>query len=89
MTLQSDDDVARFEITDTGVGVPQPEQHHIFDRFFRASNAAIMQPDAFGLGLFIAKNFAEQLGGTIRFASKEGEGITFTLEIPLKEKKVT
>lgn len=89
MTLQSDDDVARFEITDTGVGVPQPEQHHIFDRFFRASNAAIMQPDAFGLGLFIAKNFAEQLGGTIRFASKEGEGSTFILEIPLKKKKVT
>lgn len=85
MALQSDGNVARFEITDTGVGVPQPEQHHIFDRFFRASNAAIMQPDAFGLGLFIAKNFVEQLGGTITFTSKEGEGSTFVLEIPLKK----
>ena len=87
MTLQSDGDVARFVVTDSGVGIPQPEQHRIFSRFFRASNAAIMQPDAFGLGLFIAKNFVEQLGGTIKFNSKEGEGSTFVLEIPLKNKQ--
>jgi len=82
--LSAYDKTIRFEVTDNGIGVPEQEQHHIFTRFFRASNASAMQPDAFGLGLFISKSFIEQHDGTVGFASKEGIGSTFWFEIPLK-----
>lgn len=81
--LEVHDAMIHFEVGDTGIGIPASEQHHIFSRFFRASNASVMQPDAFGLGLFISKSFVEQHGGTVGFISTEGAGSVFWFEIPL------
>ena len=73
----------RFEITDTGIGIPVAEKPHIFERFHRGWNAALMRPNASGLGLFISKNYIEAHHGTIGFTSTEKKGSTFWFELPV------
>jgi PAS domain S-box-containing protein len=85
ITLQLINNTVRFEVIDTGVGIPAEEQHLIFGRFYRASNASVMLPDGFGIGLFIAKNYIEQHHGKIGFISKENVGSTFWFEVPVRE----
>jgi signal transduction histidine kinase len=72
----------KFEITDTGVGIPYEDQANIFKKFFRASNASLMQPNASGVGMFVTKTLIEHQGGEIDFASEEGVGTTFTFTLP-------
>ena len=73
----------RIAVSDTGIGIPTIQQKNIFSRFFRGANAARMEPDGSGLGLFIAKGIVEKYGGTIGFQSKEGDGTTFHVELPI------
>ena len=70
-----------MKIQDEGIGIPDSEMKHVFERFFRASNAADIQGT--GLGLNIVKRYIELLGGTINFKSQEGKGSTFTITLPL------
>lgn len=67
-------------ITDEGIGIPAEEMRHIFERFFRASNASNIQGT--GLGLNIVKRYVSLLKGDIGFTSEYGKGSTFTFTIP-------
>ncbi len=72
-----------FEIKDEGIGIPQKEQKHIFEKFFRASNVPKNEIPGTGLGLFIAKSIVERSGGKINLKSEEGKGTTVSFTLPL------
>ncbi|SHL49262.1 Signal transduction histidine kinase [Flavobacterium flevense] len=73
-----------FTIEDTGTGIEEDHQQHVFDRFKRVENDKSIQVGGLGLGLSISKAYIEILGGTIRFESKMGKGSTFYFSIPLQ-----
>ncbi|UBM63393.1 response regulator [Candidatus Sulfidibacterium hydrothermale] len=70
-------------VTDSGIGIPKKEQKRIFKLFFRASNAVKSQISGSGVGLVLAYDMAKVLKGSLTFKSKEGEGTTFTLTLPI------
>nr|WKN34617.1 PAS domain-containing sensor histidine kinase [Tunicatimonas sp. TK19036] len=69
-----------LSIIDEGIGIPQEEQKHLFDRFFRARNATHIQGT--GLGLNIVKKYVDMLSGTIEFKSEANEGTEFYVRLP-------
>ena len=75
--------VARLEVTDTGIGIPAGEQSKLFTRFFRASTAQRNAVPGVGLGLTITKAITTAHGGRLDLRSTEGVGTTFTLTLPL------
>lgn len=75
-------DKVDFIIRDEGIGIPKEDQKHMFDRFFRASNAGQVQGT--GLGLNIVKRYVDLLGGSISFSSEYGKGSIFTVTIPIE-----
>lgn len=72
-------------IQDEGIGIPVEDQKHLFERFFRAHNATMVQGT--GLGLNIVKRYLDLMGGQISFESRENEGTTFTVILPLERKE--
>lgn len=74
-------------IADSGCGIPKQDIRHIFQKFFRASNALGHEYQGVGLGLYVAKRILDQIGGTIRFQSELGRGTTVFVTIPLSKKK--
>jgi len=76
----SAEDWVVVEINDDGIGIPQGDLPHVFDRFYRASNAATTIGT--GLGLTGSKTIIELHGGTIDLTSTEGTGTTVTVHLP-------
>ena len=75
--------VLTLTVEDTGTGMTEEEQHHVFDAFERLSNAAAK--DGFGLGLAIVHNIVTMLHGKIRLNSEKGKGSRFMVEIPMQK----
>jgi signal transduction histidine kinase len=76
----TEDGVAILEVADTGVGLSESDQAHLFERFFRSRDAH--KVPGIGLGLSIVKAIVTAHGGEIAVTSRLGEGTTFLIELP-------
>ena len=82
---RASDSLAKVEISDTGLGIPEDELPHIFDRFYRGKNVRTHEPSGSGLGLAICQTLAAAHGGRIDVESHLGRGSRFTLILPAIE----
>jgi signal transduction histidine kinase len=69
-------------VTDTGIGIPNSERHHLFDRFYRASNARHTAVPGTGLGLNIVRAITEAHHGTVTLDDRPHAGTSFTVRLP-------
>jgi signal transduction histidine kinase len=76
--------VLRIEVADTGIGISPEAIDRIFDRFFQADGSMTRNHGGAGMGLSIAKQLAEIMGGTIQVRSEPGAGSTFSFTVHLK-----
>jgi len=73
----------RFEVADTGIGIPANKQHKIFESFTQADASTTRKFGGSGLGLTIAKHMVEEMGGALNFQSTEGVGSRFWFDLVL------
>ncbi len=77
------DGLVEISVTDQGIGIPEPEQSRIFERFYRVDPARSRVTGGTGLGLSIVKHVCVNHGGECTVWSVPGEGSTFTLRLPV------
>jgi signal transduction histidine kinase len=80
LRLNSDSDSTNIQVSDKGIGIPEEEQEHLFERFFRAKNVTNIQGT--GLGLNIVGKYVESMKGSITFESELNAGTTFKINLP-------
>jgi signal transduction histidine kinase len=83
IALLREGEMARVDVSDTGIGIPVESQPFIFDRFYRVDKARNRMDGGSGLGLSIVRSIAEAHGGQISVQSTPGQGSTFTVLLPL------
>lgn len=83
ITLNADHKFFYVDVSDSGIGIPEECNDQVFERFYRVDKARSRETGGTGLGLAITKNIVLLHKGTIKFYSKENEGTTFNIRIPL------
>ncbi len=87
LVLRKTEEQAQLLISDSGPGIPAEDLPHIFERFYRGEKSRTRGANTgFGLGLSIAYWIVRNHGGTIEVTSKEGQGTTFCIWLPLAGK---
>ena len=81
--LKKDKKYFVVNISDCGIGIPEDQQEHIFERFYRVDKSHSTEIEGTGLGLWITQQAIRQHRGTIAIYSRVGEGTTFSVRLPL------
>ncbi|MBQ2930481.1 MAG: HAMP domain-containing protein [Clostridia bacterium] len=85
VTLHADSREAVLVVKDTGIGIPEGDVKHIFDRFYRVDKARSRATGGTGLGLSIVRQMVQLHGGDIAVTSAPGEGSAFTVTLPIRK----
>ena len=80
---ESEASLIRFEVVDTGIGIPEEKQPGIFKEFYQVDITSTRAYGGTGLGLALCRELAQLMGGSVSFSSTEGEGSCFWLDVPL------
>ncbi|NQT74387.1 MAG: HAMP domain-containing protein [Chloroflexi bacterium] len=83
ISLAKEGNQAIASLTDTGIGIPEDEIPNVFERFYRVDKARSRADGGSGLGLAICKHIAEVHGGSVEVESRQGEGSTFSVRLPI------
>jgi two-component system, OmpR family, phosphate regulon sensor histidine kinase PhoR len=81
----ADNELMRFFVRDTGIGIPVEDLPRLFERFYRVDKARSRQMGGTGLGLAIVKHLVRAMGGDVMVESKLGEGSTFAFTLPVHD----
>ncbi|MCR5502580.1 MAG: GHKL domain-containing protein [Lachnospiraceae bacterium] len=87
VTIDADHQYVTIEVADTGIGIPEEDLEQIYERFYRVDKSHSREIGGTGLGLSITKSCVALHKGVITATSREGEGSTFTVKIPLQYTK--
>jgi two-component system phosphate regulon sensor histidine kinase PhoR len=82
LRLVERDEHVVLDVVDTGIGISEEDQKHLFSRFYRVTNMPEGEVRGLGVGLYLSQAIVEAHGGEIDFVSKEGEGSTFSIILP-------
>lgn len=85
--ISPDKEKVIITISDSGMGIPESDQPHIFERFYQSSATQSKNAYGIGIGLALVKEFALLHGGDVTVSSKPNEGSTFTLSLPIAHEK--
>jgi two-component system phosphate regulon sensor histidine kinase PhoR len=83
LAVSGGDDAVAFAVRDDGLGIPAAEQARIFEKFYRLDPELTRGVGGTGLGLYITRELVRRMGGRVTVESREGEGSTFRVELPV------
>lgn len=84
VSLALDGNQVVISVNDTGIGIPKKELPYVFERFYRAANTTNKRSGT-GIGLYLAKHYVEQHGGSLVLETEEGQGTRVHISLPLAE----
>lgn len=88
LSNETNESTIRFEVSDTGIGIPTDKQNIVFESFTQADSSTTRKYGGSGLGLTIAKDMVEAMGGELKFQSTEGVGTRFWFDLTLEKVNV-